>query len=42
MVAFEVVPPARLRPSLSFRFDKESLPLGSSSSRLSIEFELPF
>jgi len=42
MVAFEVVPPARLRPSLSLRFDKESLPLGSSSSRLSIEFELPF
>jgi hypothetical protein len=42
MVSFEVVPPARLRPSFSFRFDKESLPLGSSSSRLSIECELPF
>jgi len=42
MVAFEVVPPARLRPSLSFRVDKESLPVGPSSSRLSIEFELPF
>jgi hypothetical protein len=42
MVALELVPSTPIRPSMSFRFDKESLPLGDSSSRLSVEFELPF
>ena len=42
MVALELLPSTPIRPSVSFRFDKESLPLGDSSSRLSVELELPF
>jgi len=42
LVALELVPARSIRPSMAFRFDKESLPLGDSSSRLSVEFELPF
>ena len=42
LVALEVLPSTATRPSVSFRFDKESLPIGDSSSRLSVEFELPF
>ena len=42
MVALELLPSTPIRPSVSFRFDKESLPLGDSSNRLSVEFELPF
>ena len=42
MVALELLPSTPIRPSVSFRFDKESLPLGDSSDRLSVELELPF
>jgi len=42
MVALELLPSTPIRPSVSFRFDKESLPLGDSSNRLSVELELPF
>ena len=42
MVALQLLPSTSIRPSVSFRFDKESLPLGDSSSRLSVELELPF
>ena len=42
MVALELVPATPIRPSVSFRFDKESLPLGDSSNRLSVELEFPF
>ena len=42
MVALELLPSTPLRPSVTFRFDKESLPLGDSSNRVSVELELPF
>ena len=42
MVALELVPAAPIHPSVSFRFDKESLPLGDSSNRLSVEFGFDF
>src|SRR5262245_21344228 len=42
MVALQLLPSTAVRPSVSFRFDKESLPLGDSSDRLSVELELPF
>src|SRR5262245_8834385 len=42
LVALQLLPSTAVRPSVSFRFDKESLPLGDSSDRLSVELELPF
>jgi hypothetical protein len=42
LVALELVPATQIRPSVSFRFDKESLPLGDSSNRLSVVLEIPF
>ena len=40
--ALELVPPARQRPSLAVIYDTESLPIGASSDRVSVRFELPF
>jgi hypothetical protein len=42
MVALEFVPPGRRRPSVSFVYDTESLPIGESSDRVSVQFELLF
>lgn len=42
MVALEFVSPAGRRPSISFTYDTESLPIGDSSDRVSVRFELPF
>jgi hypothetical protein len=42
MVALEFVPPRGPRPGLKFTYDTESLPIGDSSDRVSIRFELPF
>jgi hypothetical protein len=41
-VAFELLPSTRRRPSLAFIYDVESLPIGDSSDRVSVRFELPF
>jgi hypothetical protein len=41
-VALELLPSTSRRPSLSFIYDTESLPIGDSSDRVSVRFELPF
>jgi hypothetical protein len=40
--AFELLSSTRTRPSLSFTYDRESLPIGPSSDRIAVRFELPF
>ena len=42
LVALELVPATSLHPSVSFRFDNESLPIGDSSKRLSVQLEFDF
>jgi hypothetical protein len=42
MVKFEMMPSGRARPSLSFIYDTESLPIGDKSDRVSVQLELPF
>lgn len=42
MVALELVPAARRRPGFSLVYDTESLPIGDSSDRVSVRFQLPF
>ena len=41
-VALEFISAAGPRPSMSFTYDTESLPIGESSRRVSVRFELPF
>jgi hypothetical protein len=40
--AFEMLSSTPHRPSLSLTYDRESLPIGPSSDRVSVRFELPF
>lgn len=41
-VALEFVSPRGARPGMKFTYDTESLPIGDSSDRVSVRFELPF
>jgi hypothetical protein len=42
MVALEFISAAAWRPSVSFTYDTESAPIGDTSKRVSLRFELPF